>query len=155
MRLHVVLAFEFEHLYDTYLIFLQFILLHWKRHNFCLTQRRDLIFGHRHERDKTLYTLNISVISEVKGQIWWRHLRLLLILTTVNYFETLLFRKPHGQFSLFLYRITAIILLNLLRFELYIFYVEAFKCRKFRPKFVIRKHSSCIKLHHDLFYSNH
>ena len=52
---------------------------------------------------RTLYILNIMVISEVKGRTWWRHIRLTSILTFVKYFKSVLFWKPQNQFLLLLH----------------------------------------------------
>ena len=65
---------------------------------------------------KTLPTLNLKIISEVKCQTWWRHLRCFSILTTENFLKLLFFENPTVNFHYFFLhidnRITAVNLLN-------------------------------------------
>ena len=64
-----------------------------KKYNFCVFHSRDLLFGHNMTSALTLYTLNIKVISKVKAQRWWCHIRFIEILTSVKHFQNLLFWK--------------------------------------------------------------
>ena len=91
-----------------------------------------LTFKHGHDQC-FVYLEYIKIISELKGQTWWRYLGFISILISVKYFWILLLRKPHDQ--LFIYILITGLKQSsseiLFRFELFNFYVDAFKSRNF------------------------